>query len=102
MSRKREFIIPTDTEDAAINAGIAQDADNPELTDRELRAMVPAQRATPALAAAKRVRGAQQAPVKMPVSIRLDRDLIDRLKADGPGWQKRANDMLRVATGLVN
>jgi uncharacterized protein (DUF4415 family) len=31
------------------------------------------------------------------VSLRLDQDLIDRLRASGPGWQGRANDMLKKA-----
>ena len=34
---------------------------------------------------------------KRQVSIRLDPDLIDRLKATGPGWQGRVNEMLRKA-----
>lgn len=37
---------------------------------------------------------------KVPVKIRLDADLVERLKADGPGWQTRANEMLRKATGI--
>jgi uncharacterized protein (DUF4415 family) len=34
---------------------------------------------------------------KQQISIRLDADLIARLKASGPGWQARINDMLRKA-----
>lgn len=37
---------------------------------------------------------------KTAVSIRLDTDLLERLKADGPGWQTRANTLLREAMGL--
>lgn len=37
---------------------------------------------------------------KVHLNIRLDSDLIDRLKADGPGWQSRANDLLRKAVGM--
>lgn len=40
------------------------------------------------------------AHTKTLVSMRLDPDLIARLKADGPGWQSRANDLLRQAVGL--
>lgn len=35
MPRKPEFIIPTDEEDALINRGISQDANNPELTAQD-------------------------------------------------------------------
>jgi uncharacterized protein (DUF4415 family) len=29
--------------------------------------------------------------------MRLDRDVIERLRASGRGWQNRANDMLKKA-----
>jgi uncharacterized protein (DUF4415 family) len=32
---------------------------------------------------------------KRQVTLRLDADLIDRLRASGPGWQSRINDILR-------
>lgn len=34
---------------------------------------------------------------KRAISIRLDPDVINHLKASGAGWQTRANDMLRKA-----
>ena len=37
---------------------------------------------------------------KQHVSLRLDPDVIDSFKADGPGWQGRINDALRKAAGL--
>jgi uncharacterized protein (DUF4415 family) len=37
---------------------------------------------------------------KKVVNVRLDADLVERLKATGKGWQTRANDMLRKAVGL--
>ncbi|MFP2873998.1 BrnA antitoxin family protein, partial [Acetobacter tropicalis] len=86
--------------DARINQGIALDADNPELTERDFRRAVPASVIVPDLASQRRVRGPQKAPTKKLVSIRLDPDLVDRLKQDGPGWQGRVNDMLREAVGL--
>ena len=36
---------------------------------------------------------------KQLVSIRLDRDIIEKFKAGGPGWQSRMNDVLRKAAG---
>lgn len=32
---------------------------------------------------------------KVPVTIRLDADIVDRFKATGKGWQSRINDLLR-------
>ncbi len=37
---------------------------------------------------------------KRRVTLYLDPDLLDRLKAGGKGWQTRANAALRVALGL--
>lgn len=31
------------------------------------------------------------------VSLRLDRELLAKLRASGPGWQTRVNEMLRKA-----
>ena len=47
----------------------------------------------------KRGRPPLAAPKKH-VNIRLDAEVVDRLKADGPGWQSRANALLRKAVGL--
>ena len=49
------------------------------------------------------VRGPGRPPLdnpKVSTTIRLDADLLERLKADGPGWQTRANDMLRKTVGI--
>ncbi len=37
---------------------------------------------------------------KSPVSLRLDRDVIDWFKHTGSGWQTRINDELRKVAGL--
>ena len=37
---------------------------------------------------------------KQPVSLRLDRDVIDWFKGKGSGWQSRINEELRKAAGL--
>ena len=34
---------------------------------------------------------------KKQITLRLDQDVIDRLRAGGPGWQGRINDILRKA-----
>lgn len=37
---------------------------------------------------------------KQRVTMYLDRDLVERLKQDGRGWQTRANALLRKAAGM--
>jgi uncharacterized protein (DUF4415 family) len=37
---------------------------------------------------------------KQPVSLRLDREVIDWFKRSGDGWQTRINDELRKVAGI--
>ena len=37
---------------------------------------------------------------KKAISLRIDEDVLDKFKADGPGWQSRMNAALRKAAGL--
>ena len=46
-----------------------------------------------AIAGIRRARG--PARTKEAISIRLDMDLVEKLRASGPGWQSRVNDALR-------
>jgi uncharacterized protein (DUF4415 family) len=39
-------------------------------------------------------RGPQKAPVKERVGLRLNKDVIDYFRHNGPGWQSRINDVL--------
>ncbi len=41
------------------------------------------------------VRGQMYRPIKRPVTMRLDVDVIEWLKQDGPGYQTKANSLLR-------
>lgn len=89
---------PTDEEEAAIQRGIAADPDNPELTEADFAEMRPAAEVMPDLVAAfRRRRGRPAGQSKELVSLRLDHDVLDRLRAEGPGWQSRANALLRKA-----
>lgn len=46
-------------------------------------------------------RGRPKADVtKVSTTLRLDPDVLERFKADGPGWQGRMNAALRKAAGL--
>ena len=41
------------------------------------------------------------ASTKEQINIRLDADVLERLRANGPGWQTRVNGLLRAALGLT-
>ncbi|HWZ44200.1 MAG TPA: BrnA antitoxin family protein [Candidatus Saccharimonadales bacterium] len=66
-------------------ANIADDridtSDIPELTSAQMR---------------KAVRGQWYRPLKKPVTMRLDVDVIEWLKKDGSGYQTKANRLLRT------
>lgn len=77
------------------------DADNPEWTKADFANAKPFAEAFPELAEKmrKNVGGRPKSDnPKVPVSIRLDRDVLERFKATGPGWQSRINDALKRAT----
>ncbi len=44
--------------------------------------------------------GRPRGATKEPVTIRLDRDVVAKFRAGGPGWQSRLNATLRKAVGL--
>lgn len=70
-----------------------------ELTRKDIRAMKPLDH-FPELAKLVRgrgERGPQKAPTKQQVTLRLDRDVVERFRATGPGWQARMNEALRKA-----
>jgi len=95
---KRRLERHSDEEEAAIQRGIALDPDNPEWTAEDFALARPARDVVPEIVAEYlRTRGPQKRPTKVLVSLRLERDLLERLRASGPGWQSRANDLLRKA-----
>ena len=92
-------ILPTPEEAAAIDAGIAADLDNPELTKEWFANAKPASEMLPpeiytALVAKRRGRPKAE-ETKVFTAIRLDADLLDVFKATGKGWQTRVNAALR-------
>jgi uncharacterized protein (DUF4415 family) len=95
----------SDEEEARIQAGIARDPNNPELTDEQLAAMRPAREVLPpalydALTRRKPgQRGPGKKPAKVSVTLRLDPEVVAAFKAGGAGWQARINDVLRKAVG---
>ena len=68
-----------------------------ELLIEDIRAMKPLDH-FPDLAKLVRARGQrgpQKTPTKQQVTLRLDRDVIEKFRATGTGWQSRVNDALR-------
>jgi uncharacterized protein (DUF4415 family) len=98
---KAGHISPTPGEDAAINAGIAADPDNPEWTDKDFAKAKPASEFFPpetyaALVSMKRSPGRPKADeTKVFTAIRLDADVLETFKSTGKGWQSRMNAALR-------
>ncbi|CUX09480.1 MULTISPECIES: BrnA antitoxin family protein [Agrobacterium tumefaciens complex] len=92
-------------EEAEIQKMIASDPDAPEATDEDMAQAKPFREAFPDLAKsidreiARRGRPKADAP-KMPVTIRLDPDLVEHYRAMGKGWQSRLNSDLRKLSGL--
>lgn len=77
------------------------DEDAPELTDAELAEMRPAAEVLPAdfyAMVTRRSRGRPKAAsTKVPVTLRLDREVLEAFRAKGPGWQTRMNAALKEA-----
>ena len=45
-------------------------------------------------------RGRPPGESKAHVSLRIDKDVLAKFRADGPGWQSRINAALRKAAGV--
>jgi uncharacterized protein (DUF4415 family) len=103
--RKPRYLQPiSDAEEARIQAGIANDPDNPELTDEELAALRPAREVLPpelyaALMRHRPVAQAAQGGATEEVTIALDRAVLEHFRADGPEWQTRINEALKQVIG---
>jgi uncharacterized protein (DUF4415 family) len=77
------------------------DPDNPEWTEEDFaRAVGPEGLSDVELAAFPKTRGRPRSPApKKLVSLRLDSEVVQKLKATGPGWQTRANEILKRSLG---
>lgn len=74
------------------------DEENPELTDEQAHHLRPAAEVFRELGIPMpRRRGPQKGPTKVLVSVRLDQDIVEQLRAGGPGWQTRLNRIARAA-----
>lgn len=77
--------MPTDEEDAAITAAALSDPDALPLTDEEWERVEPRLR---------RHHSPSSRP-KVSTAVCFDADVLDALKATGPGWQMRINEIVR-------
>jgi uncharacterized protein (DUF4415 family) len=77
------------------------DVENPEWTASDFARARPGSDLPAELRAFfPKTRGAQKAPVKVPVSIRLSPEVVEHFRSTGPGWQKRIDEILKKAAGL--
>jgi len=94
--------LPTEQEEAEINAGISANPDTFELTEDNFRRMRPASEVLPELFGAElaaemlKPKGGwpkSESP-KIFTGIRLDTDVLEAFRATGKGWQTRINEAL--------
>jgi uncharacterized protein (DUF4415 family) len=91
---------PTREEDAKLIAAAESDPDNPPLPDEQFRRMRPAHEVNPQLVARqlRRERGRPKSDkTKQQITLRIDRDVLEKFRSTGEGWQRRINDVLRKA-----
>jgi uncharacterized protein (DUF4415 family) len=71
--------------------------DNPEWTAADIALATPFAEASPDLQAAldEALSRRKTPEPRVPISLRIDIDVLQKLQATGPGWQIRANDALR-------
>jgi len=74
----------TDPENPEWTKADFANAVGPEGLPQEVRSLFPKTRGRP-----------KKLEAKVPVSIRLDPDVVGHFRQQGPGWQSRMNDVLR-------
>lgn len=76
------------------------DSDNPEWTEQDFaRAKTGEDIPAHIRSAFPKTRGRPKGETKQMVSLRLDKDILERFRATGPGWQSRINEALRKTAG---
>ena len=78
------------------DANIAHDADSPRTSAKDWDGAIVARSHDELRAnlAQRRGRGAQKAPTKVQLSLRLAPEVVAYFKATGPGWQTRMAEVL--------
>ncbi len=104
---ERKLHMPTQAEDLAIQQGIADDPDASELGDDFFRHARPAVEvlgasvveALTSRSSSSGAAGPGAAPAavgRVVISLQLDQDVLDALRAMGADWQTRVNELLRA------
>ncbi|MEJ7933638.1 BrnA antitoxin family protein [Sphingobium sp. AN558] len=77
------------------------DDNNPEWTKEDFARAVPFEQAPAHIQAAfaKSKGGRPKGSNKEQVALRIDKDVLEKFRAAGPGWQTRINEALRRAVG---
>lgn len=81
--KKRKLKKPSARENRQINAGISRDADTYELSRAEFAELKPVKRGRP-----------PSSEHKIPVTVRLDSQVVTYFRNSGSGWQTRMNQAL--------
>lgn len=87
--------LPSEEEDAQINAGIAADPDTFEWTEENFNNAIRFDALPESLKSKLSGRGKQKTPVKVSTTVRFDSEVLAAFKATGRGWQTRMNDALK-------
>ena len=86
VSKRPSVVMPTVSQDRAINAAAKADPDAQPLTAKQLQSMVPM----------RALRGRpKSANPKQLVSVRYSAEVIEYFKSTGEGWQSRMDGVLR-------
>lgn len=91
----RVIELPSEEEEAQINAGIAADPDTFEWTEKNFKNAMRFDELPVSLQDTLRGRGKQKAPTKISTTVRFDAEVVEAFKATGRGWQTRMNDALK-------
>ena len=75
---------------------IDEDGEVRELTDEDFAQALRFDQLSPDhQAMLRKVRGAQIAPTKVQISLRISHDVLEKFRATGTGWQARMDQVLR-------
>ena len=95
MSAISKILMPTDEEDAQINAGILSDTDSFALNEQELATLQPAMKILPEVVTAYQ-RGDFTQTQQKKISLRLSAEVIEYFKKSGSDWQSSINEVLKA------
>lgn len=101
MSTTLKILMPTDEEEAQINAGILSDSDSFELSPQALAALKPAAKVLPEVVKAyqrgdfKRLPSVEAKPNQQTVLLALSIEVLDYFKQSGQNWQANIDAVLK-------